>query len=89
MPLVCSLIQHFSRASKRLRDLSSYKIHPPNVTVDKLTLLAPKELGRNSSWVANTINFTIKVADLAKKVVPVEKGRESANLSLFGVNALR
>ena len=51
--------------------------------------MAPKELGRNSSWVANTINFTIKVADLAKKVVPVEKDRESANLGMFGVNALR
>ena len=67
----------------------SYKIHPPIVTVDKLTILAPREPVRNSSWVANTINFTIKVADLAKKVVPVEKGRESANLSMFGVNALR
>ena len=78
--MVCSLIQHCSRASERLRDLSSYKIHPPIVTVDKLTILAPREPVRNSSWVANTINFTIKVADLANKVVPV---------SMFGVNALR
>ena len=59
------------------------------MAVDKLTILAPREPVRNSSWVANTINFTIKVADLAKKVVPVEKDRESANLSMFGVNALR
>ena len=59
------------------------------MAIDKPTILAPREPVRNSSWVANTINFTIKVADLAKKVVPVEKDRESANLGMFGLNSLR